>query len=84
MTRLWPEGVPIEVVQDADGAPLSFRWEGRRHGVCVLSNAWRVDVAWWSDRRWRAYYKLTTDTGLLVAVYRDLLTEAWYLQRLYD
>lgn len=84
MTRLWPEGLTIDVVQDAHGAPVSFTWEGKRHRVVAVSNAWRVDVAWWSERQWRAYYKLTTDTGLLVAVYRNLLTGAWYLQRLYD
>lgn len=84
MTRLWPEGLSIEVLQDKEGAPLSFTWEGKRHHVAHLSNAWRVDVDWWNARKWRAYYKLATDSGLLVTVYQDLLTGAWYLQRLYD
>ncbi len=39
---------------------------------------------WWRVRIWREYFKLTTGTGLLVVIYRDLLSGAWYLQRLYD
>jgi hypothetical protein len=27
---------------------------------------------------------LSTDTGLLVIIYQDLLSGEWYLQRLYD
>jgi len=33
---------------------------------------------------WREYFKLTTQTGLLVVIYLDLLNGKWYLQRLYD
>jgi hypothetical protein len=53
--------------------------------VAEVAKQWRVDVDWWrGEPVTRDYYKLTTTTGLLVIVYRDLLTGAWYLQRLYD
>jgi hypothetical protein len=84
MTRLWPDGQPVTVSCDAQGAPQSFTWQGQRHPVSVLLQQWRVDLGWWRDRRWRAYYKLHTDTGLLVVVYQDLLSGSWFLQRLYD
>lgn len=83
MTRLWPEGRPIDVVQE-EGMPASFSWRGQTHRVAQITQRWRVDVDWWRERRWRAYYKLTTDTGLLVVLFQDLATHAWYLQRLYD
>lgn len=84
MTRLWPDGQTIDVEVDVAGAPLSFFWGGKTHRVLEVVNNWRVDVEWWNQRVWRAYYKLTTDTSLLVTVYRNLLTEEWRLQRLYD
>lgn len=84
MTRLWPEGQAIDVVQDPQGAPVSFTWNGQAHRVLELAHRWRVDVEWWRRRSWRAYYKLATDSGLLVVIYQDLLTEEWYLQRHYD
>ena len=84
MTRLWPDGIPVNVEHGTDGTPVSFIWDGKTHRVTEVPNQWWVDADWWSGRKWRAYYKLTTDTGMLVEVYRNLLTEKWFLQRLYD
>jgi hypothetical protein len=84
LTHLWPEGEPIAVVSDAVKTPRAFRWRGRSHQVQDVAKRWRVAVDWWRGRVWREYFKLTTDTGLLVIIYRDLPTGQWYLQRLYD
>lgn len=73
MTRLWSEGEPISVVSDATKAPRAFTWQGRTHQVEVVVKRWRVDVDWWRGRVWRKYFKLTTHTGLLVILFRDLL-----------
>jgi hypothetical protein len=84
MTLLWPQGEPITVDSDALLTPQAFVWQGQPHPVQAVSKRWRVDVEWWQQRVWREYFKLTTQTGLLVIIYRDLLTGSWYLQRLYD
>ncbi|MBI5961724.1 MAG: hypothetical protein HY866_23505 [Chloroflexi bacterium] len=83
MTYLWPDGLPIQVESDEQGAPLCFTWEGT-HKVDNIANRWRVDDDWWRGRVWREYFKLTTDTGLLVILFRDVLSGDWFLQRLYD
>ena len=84
MTHLWPRGTPIVVVFDQTYTPQRFIWQGRRHRVQQITKRWRVDQDWWQRRIWREYFKLSTATGLLVVIYRDLLTGQWYLQRLYD
>ena len=84
MTRLWPKGQPSTVMSDGDGMPRSFEWKGYIHLVTGISKRWRVDTGWWRLRIWREYFKLETETGLLVIIYRDLLTDEWYFQRLYD
>ncbi|MEW5985057.1 MAG: DUF6504 family protein [Chloroflexota bacterium] len=84
MTRLWPDGQPIAVISNAGQEPGRFTWQGQTHQVVEITKVWRVDMDWWRRRVWRAYYKLRTDTGLLVVLYQDLLTEEWHLQRLYD
>lgn len=83
MTRLWPEGQAINVVQEA-GVPTAFIWQGQTHPVSQIARQWRVDVDWWQGRTWRTYYKVTTESGLLVVLFQDLATRTWYLQRLYD
>jgi len=84
MTRLWEVSELIEVEVDATGAPLRFKWREQFHPVERIGKRWRVDLGWWHVHIWREHYKLATETGLLVIVYRDLLTGQWYLQRLYD
>lgn len=84
MTRLWPNGEVIRVTIGDSGDPAAFQWDGALHPVQGVANRWRVDDHWWDGRIWRDYFKLTTVTGWLVIVYRDLLTNTWYLQRLYD
>ncbi|MCA9873162.1 MAG: hypothetical protein KC441_05890 [Anaerolineales bacterium] len=91
MTRFWPEGLPILVAADAQERPYRFTWQGRSHQVVYIAQQWRVDTGWWRSggdngdgRVWRAYYKLTTDTGLLLILFQDLSSGEWFLQRLYD
>ena len=84
MTRFWPDGRPITVTGDGQGLPLRFIWQGQTHQVVEITHRWRVDLEWWRQRVWRTYFKLRTDTGLLVIIYYDRLGQAWYLQRLYD
>lgn len=84
MTWLWPEGDPIAVVSDTMQTPQTFTWQGQTHRVQGIAKRWRVAVGWWRVRIWREYFKLTTHTGLLAVVYRNMLTGRWYLQRLYD
>ena len=84
MTRLWPEGDVIEVLSDEGAAPHSLIWQGQTHTINHITRRWRIRSDWWDEPLWREYFKLTTDTGLLLIIFHDLLTQQWYLQRLYD
>ncbi len=84
MTYLWPQGDPIRVEVDELWQPLRFVWRRQVHPVSAVANRWRVDEDWWRGRVWREYFKLITTTGLLVIVFRDLVSGEWYVQRLYD
>ena len=86
MSRLWPEGEPIVVQVDEQGRPLRFVWRTRQHQLVRIQQHWQVDTDWWSDdgRVWREYLATTTTTGLLCVIYQDLLTEGWFLAKIYD
>lgn len=84
VTRLWPEGASIDVTAGADERPLRFAWQGRTHEVDAITREWRVSTDWWRGPAWRAYFKLTTTSGMLVILYRDLGNDQWYLQRIFD
>lgn len=84
MTRLWPDGIPIQVVLSSSDLPDCFTWQGQKHDVQAIHQHWRVQLEWWQEGVWRDYFKVTTITGLLVVIFHDLHTGDWYLQRLYD
>ncbi len=85
MTRLWPEGTPIVVFQNGSDVPDRITWQGQTHPVSEIAKRWRVSAEWWrGEPVARDYFKLTTTTGLLLIIYRDLQTDTWHLQRLYD
>ena len=83
MTYLWIPALQIHVWTDND-ILRRFQWGEHIHNIQWIARQWRIDIKWWQQRIWRHYYKLVTDTGLLVIVFYDLLNDAWYLQQLYD
>jgi hypothetical protein len=83
MSYLWLPAQPIEIHLQNEKL-YAFQWKGRSHHIVWLAKQWRTDWGWWRLRVWRHYYKLLTDTGLLVLVYQDLVDGNWYLQQVYD
>ncbi|MDX1415518.1 MAG: hypothetical protein R3293_15090 [Candidatus Promineifilaceae bacterium] len=84
MTRLWSDGDPVQVWGKDNEAPEKLKWCGQLHPVAEVTRRWRVRTDWWHTPIWRDYFKLTTETGLLLIIYHDLLGGQWYVQRLYD
>jgi hypothetical protein len=95
MTRLWPRGEPVEIWGGTEETPAGFVWKGTVHPIQYACNRWRVHARWWESSGatdtggdgqaiWREYVKVTTGTGLLCLVYRDLLEGGWFLARVYD
>lgn len=80
MTRFWANGTPITV----HGNLEAFVWNKQQHRIERVAKKWRVDEGWWTERQWREYAKVVTETGLLAVIFQDLITKQWYLQRLYD
>ncbi|MBI1349749.1 MAG: hypothetical protein GC156_01355 [Actinomycetales bacterium] len=42
---------PIEVAMGTDGAPVRFRWRGRRYVVRAVMTTWVESVPWWPQSR---------------------------------
>lgn len=86
MTRLWKEGVPVQVETDPRGDVRSFTWNRRTHAADKIRQRWQVDTDWWTEegRVHRDYQAVTTTDGLLCVLYFDFEDEEWYLSKLYD
>ena len=84
MSPFWSEGLPVRAQDEAE-RPRQFLWGWRWHRVAAVRHRWRVHTRWWTDEEiWRDYWEVTTDTGLLSTLNYDRLSEAWYLERVYE
>jgi hypothetical protein len=84
MTRLYRRAQPIEATIGDSGEPLAFEWRGQVHRVVHLGNCWRIHLEWWRVEIWREYFQVEVHSRFTCVIYRDLLTDRWYLERIYD
>jgi len=71
---------PIRVRTGAGGRPFAIRLERGEKRVGQILEIWQIDDEWWRERISRRYATLALDDGQIVTVFRDLVTERWYLQ----
>jgi hypothetical protein len=85
MTRLLSQSEPIQIWEEKE-KPAGFTWHGTPHKIEEVCNHWQVHTCWWEPHElvWREYLKVTTNTGFLCQIYRDVANETWFLSRLYD
>jgi len=76
----------VLVRSDAEGNPLAVRrgrWPEPR-AVVRVQDRWRIDDEWWRDAPIsRLYYLVLLSGDLLLTIYHDLSTGAWFEQRDY-
>jgi hypothetical protein len=82
MSYFWRDR-PIRVKTNPLGLPCSLVWRRQVHHVTRIDNHWRVDEGWWKEEGHigRDYWKLVTDSDLLVVIYYDLYRAGWYMYR---
>lgn len=68
------------VQHDLQRTPISFKWRDQVHTVTLVSNHWRDDGHLGQTRFKRDYFKVTTDTRLLVHIYYDHFDKKWYIE----
>ena len=69
-----PHRVAVEL--DACGLPS-------RTGVVPIEavrETWRIDDEWWRKEVSRMYYQVMLEGGQVVTLFRDLMTDDWYVQ----
>lgn len=77
-SELLPLGrVAAVAVAEIQSVPRSVE----SHSVRKVIDLWEVDTEWWTaEPARRRYWRLVTDGGRLITVYRDLATGEWYQQ----
>lgn len=86
MTHIWLASEHLLVESGMTGEPAAFRWRRHRHRVERIVQTWEVVTDWWESggEIRRTYHALITHGGLLCVLYRDHLSNDWYLAKTYD
>ena len=70
---------PVKVGTDRDGNPIYVEIDGKRRRIAAVRERWRIDDEWWRVCIAREYANLAMEDGRLITVYRDVLTERWFV-----
>lgn len=86
MTHTFQPPDQIHGSVDRDGSPTYFTWQGQRHKVVTKVESWEIHTNWWESTGVirRVYHAIITDAGLFCVLYCDLLTNTWYMAKVYD
>jgi hypothetical protein len=73
--------VSVEVRENAQQRPVSVKIKRRWLKVVSIDDLCNVDEEWWRERPVvRMYYRLNTEDGRRITIFRDLVDGAWYRQ----
>ena len=82
MTRLLTPPAAVDVELGPGGAPISV--SGVLAGSVDPIARWKVETSWWTRPVIREYWKVLLNNHLLCELYRDVSTNEWFIERVYD
>jgi len=79
---------PVEIAATAlvpDGPPICFHLHGTRHGVTSSLGPERIETGWWRGPHIRRdYYRVMTEDGRRLWLFRERDTGRWFLHGWFD
>jgi hypothetical protein len=82
VTRLLSPPTAVDVTRGPGGEPTFIT--GAYSGSIDPIARWKVETSWWTRPVVREYWKALLNNNLLCELYRDVSTNEWFLERIYD
>src|SRR5262245_29479322 len=85
--QLFASPVQIQAVSVVpDGPPIAFHWQKQRYRIARHWGPERIETGWWRHHRLvrRDYYRVETETGNRMWLFRDLKDGTWYLHGCFE
>jgi hypothetical protein len=71
----------VTVTPNSKGMPLSLVYKGQRRKIASVHEHWRIADGWWGDEVRRDYFRIETSHGPVFDIYRDRISDRWYLTK---
>lgn len=73
--------IPIEVRENKHHQPVMVVIKGRKVKITSINKIWQIDEEWWRPQPIaRRYYRVSTEEGRQITIFRDLVDGGWYRQ----
>ena len=67
-------------VKEIAGTPVCLVISSRKKVNVSVHDEWKVDLWWMRNPAIRSYYRLTTEEGVCMTVFKDMKENRWYIQ----
>lgn len=84
MVKLLEKPEEIRVTTNIEGTPLNITRNGKTERVTRIYQQWHVSEQLWAQEILKNYFRVRTSKDLIYDVYRDAISNLWYLSRIYD
>lgn len=84
MAKLLEKPEELRVTTNIEGTPLNITRNGKPERVTRIYQQWHVSEQLWTQEILKNYFRVRTSKGLIYDIYRDTMSNLWYLSRIYD
>jgi protein ImuB len=84
-TRLYPVPRPLKILQfDSHGLPQQIDCQGESYAILQSFGPERLESGWWAGAcHRRDYYRVVTQAGAWLWIYRELQEKKWFLHGIF-
>ena len=84
MAKLLEKPEELKVTTNIEGTPLTIARSGKSERITMIYKSWRESVQMQSQEILKNCFRIRTSKGLICDIYRDIVSNLWYLDRICD
>jgi hypothetical protein len=84
MAKLLEKPEELRVTTNIEGTPLTINRNGKAERVTRIYQRWHASEQSYEQEILKNYFRVRTSKGLIYDIYRDAVSNLWYLGRIYD
>ncbi len=74
----------VGVVTDDSQSPLKINYRNTWYDVIEKLDTWNDTGEWWNGETEKIFYRLILIDGSVMEIYRDLPSNEWWSNKIYD
>ena len=84
MAKLLEKPEELKVTTNIEGTPLTIAKNGKTERVTRIYQHWHAFEQLWAQEILKDYFRVRTSKGFICDIYRDAISNTWYLSRICD